>query len=169
MEKDRFTNSCDLDKAEILNKYFTSVFTQDPGSAPPNLGPSLYPKLPSFEGSISEVNTLLNEVDPFKATSPDGIPPRLLKELASKLFPSLTLLFNISLNQGFFASQSEDSISYFLFKKGDHDNPTNYRPISLTSVCSKLMERIMAHLNKYNILTKCQFGFCAKHSTKLAT
>jgi len=52
MEKDRFTNSCDLDKAEILNKYFASVFTQDPGSALPNLSSNPYPELPSFEASI---------------------------------------------------------------------------------------------------------------------
>ena len=44
--------------------------------------------------------SVLREVDPFKATGPDGIPLKLLKELAYELSPSLTLLFNTSLKQG---------------------------------------------------------------------
>jgi len=50
MEKDRFTNLCGLDKAEILNKYFASMFTQDPGSYSTQFGS--YPGLPSFEVSL---------------------------------------------------------------------------------------------------------------------
>ena len=45
------------------------------------------------------MNALLGEVDPFKATGPDGIPPKLLKELGHVLLPSLILLFNTSLKQ----------------------------------------------------------------------
>ena len=45
------------------------------------------------------MNALLGEVDPFKATGLDGIQPKLLKELAHVLLPSLILLFNTSLKQ----------------------------------------------------------------------
>ena len=59
-----------------------------------------------------------------------------------------------------------------LFKKGDRNNPTNYRPVSLTSVCCKILERsihsnIMTHLDRYDILSSCQYGFRTKHSTEL--
>ena len=59
-----------------------------------------------------------------------------------------------------------------IFKKGNRSNPTNYRPVSLTSVCCKILERIvhtniLEHLNSLNILSKCQYGFRAKHSTEL--
>ena len=47
--------SSDVDKAEILNKHFASVFTQDNGSPAPHLGSSPYPDLLSFETSIKEV------------------------------------------------------------------------------------------------------------------
>ena len=51
-----------------------------------------------------------------------------------------------------------------LFKKGDKDSPTNYRPISLTYICSKLLEHIitksiMSHLEYHNLLYHLQHGF----------
>ena len=100
LQKNGVTYSSDVDKAEVLNKHFASVFTKDLGVTVPNLDPSPYPELLSFDITVDEVNALLEEVDPFKATGPDGIPPKLLKELAYVLSPSLTLLFNASLKQG---------------------------------------------------------------------
>ena len=46
------------------------MFTKDSGLAVPNLDPSPYPELLPFEVTVDEVNTLLGEVDPFKATGP---------------------------------------------------------------------------------------------------
>ena len=97
LQKDGITYSSDVDKAEVLNRHFASVFTKDSGLIVPNLDPSPYPELLPFEVTVDEVNTLLGEVEPFKATGPDGIPPKLLKELAYVLAPSLALLFNASL------------------------------------------------------------------------
>ena len=56
-----------------------------------------------------------------------------------------------------------------MFKKGDRSNTNNYQPISLTSVCCKILEHIMyhhiaEHLNTNNILIDEQFGFRAGHS-----
>ena len=54
-----------------------------------------------------------------------------------------------------------------LFKGGDKSEPSSYRPVSLTSVISKVMERIlkatfMSHLENNNLLTKAQHGFSKK-------
>ena len=76
------------------------MFTKDSGLIVPNLDPSPYPELLPLEVTVDEVNTLLGVVDPFKATGPDGIPPKSLKELAYVLTPSLALLFNAPLKQG---------------------------------------------------------------------
>ena len=59
-----------------------------------------------------------------------------------------------------------------IFKKGDQTNPTNYRPVSLTSICSKLLEHIIhsnviSHLNACNIISDNQYGFCKRQSAEL--
>ena len=56
-----------------------------------------------------------------------------------------------------------------IFKKGDRRKVVHYRPVSITSVCCKLLEHIVcshihAHLDKYNILTPMQHGFRKRHS-----
>ena len=63
------------------------AFTQGHSQGP-------YPDLLPFEVRVGEMNALLGEIaiDPYKATGPDSIPPKLLKELAFVLSPTLTLL-----------------------------------------------------------------------------
>ena len=58
-----------------------------------------------------------------------------------------------------------------IFKKGERYNPANYKPVSLTCICSKILEHIITkhlwlHLNKYNILYDLQHGFQNKRSTE---
>ena len=60
-------------------------------------------------------------------------------------------------------------MSSLFFKKGEKYNPANYRPVSLTSVCCKVLEHIitshiMNHLEKENILCPEQHGFRQKRS-----
>jgi len=60
-----------------------------------------------------------------------------------------------------------------LFKKGDKNDMSNYRPISLLSSFSKVFEKAMynqlqEHLNKFNILAEEQFGFKKDSSTNKA-
>ena len=92
---------------------------------------SPYPDLSPIEIDITEVAGLLKQIDPFKAAGPDGIPSRLLKEVASELSPSITLLFNASLQQGNIPDDWKKALVTPLFKKGNRNNPVNYRPISL--------------------------------------
>jgi len=131
------------DKSNILNQHFYSVFNKESSSALPDMGPSLYPEMASFDISIAGVVKLLQEVDPFRAVGPEGIPPRLLKELSHELAPSLTSIFRTSILQSSLPLDWKTALVTPLFKKGSRSNPTNYHPISLTSICCKLLEHIV--------------------------
>ena len=162
--KDGIKHTINRAKANVLNCHFSSVFTHDEETTLPDMDPSPYPSLPDIDINIAGVTNLLKEVDPYKATGPDCIPAKLLKEMAEELSPSLTLIFTASLQQGKIPQDWKKVLVTPIFKKGDQTNPTNYRPVSLTSICSKLLEHIihsnvMSHLNACNIISDNNMGF----------
>ena len=170
--KDEVKHTTNQAKANLLNHHFSSVFTHD-GEAPlPYMGPSPYPSLPDIEINIAGVTKVLKEINPYKATGPDCIPAKVLKEMAEELSPSLALIFSASLQQGKIPQDWRKALITPLFKKGDQTNPTNYRPVSLTSICCKLLEHIihsnvMSHLNAHNIISDNQYGFRKRRSAEL--
>ena len=88
----------------------------------------------------------------------------LLKEAADKIAPTITLLFQASLNQGNTPSTWRKALVVPIFKKGSKSDANNYRPISLTSVLCKLCEHILhstilTHLANRKILSDAQHGF----------
>jgi hypothetical protein len=90
--------------------------------------------------SIEEVTKDLNAIDPSKACGSDQIPGRLLKECAAEIAPSLTRLINLSLRLGQVPKEWKCANIVPVFKKGDKEDVTNYRPISRLSVISKIAE-----------------------------
>ena len=151
-------------KAEILNKQFSSVFTVEPDGDLPDLGPSPHSPVSHIQVQEKGVYKLLNRLKPNKASGPDGISTRFLKETASYIAKPLTVFFQATLNQGIVPDDWKSASVAPIFKKGTGSNPANYRPISLTSVCCKIIEHIihshiMDHLSRLNLLTDCQQGF----------
>ena len=123
-----------------------------------------YPAIPTIQIDILGVTSLLSNLDPHKAPGPDGIPPRLLKETSSSIAPVLTLIYKASLNQGKLPSDWKRAFVVPIFKKGSQTDPSNYRPISLTCICCKLLEHIISsaistQANHHNIICKQQHGF----------
>ena len=110
------------------------------------------------------IENLLGNLDPNKAMGPDKISPYILKYCAAKISPILQLIFTQSLNTGQLPSDWQKANICPVFKKGNRSNPSNYRPISLTSSCCKVFEHIvfhsiMDHLQLNNILINNQHGF----------
>ena len=68
-------------------------------SIPSPAGPS-FPDIPSIQINIDGVSHLLQELDPHKASNPDGIFARFLKETSTSIAPAINLIFNASLAQG---------------------------------------------------------------------
>ena len=145
------------DGANILNKFFSSVFnpasTASPTlSAPPFSG--VREKLDSIELTASEVREVLLSLDPNKASGPDNIPGSLLKNTAAEIAPSLCKIFNLSLSHGVVPVLWKRANVTPVFKKDDPTLAENYRPISLLCIVSKVLER-------------CVFNHCYPHFAPL--
>ncbi|KFQ39435.1 hypothetical protein N332_02818, partial [Mesitornis unicolor] len=86
---------------------------------------------------------LLHHLDIHKSMGPDGIPPRVLRELAEVLAKPLSIIYQQSW------LTSELPVGWRLanvmpiYKKGWKEDPGNYRAVSLTSVPGKVMEQII--------------------------
>ena len=159
----------DTQKAEALNTQFKSVFTIEQDGPLPDKGPSPHPTMPEISIKTSGISKLLQNLNIHKAMGPDQINAKILRELQDILAPILEIIFNHSLNTGIVPSDWKMADITPLFKKGDRSQPNNYRPISLTSIVSKLFEHILSsnirkHLESNNILHHCQYGFRQFHS-----
>ena len=93
----------------------------------------------------SEVFNLLTTLDISKATGPDGVSAQMLKHTADSITPIITSLFNQSISMGTVPDQWKVSLVVPIHKQGDRANPSNYRPISLLPIISKVLEQHIAN------------------------
>jgi len=98
----------------------------------------------------------------------------MLKYTAASIAPSVTKLFNLSIKTGQVPTAWKMSSVVPIPKSSVQDSPRNYRPISLLSILSKVLERhnmhwiISAHLADNNIMSNAQWGFSAGKGTVTA-
>ena len=153
-----------LYKSDVFNNYFKSVFTIEDLQNLPDKGPSPHPDIDNITISSFGIFKLLNKLNINKATGPDHIGARILKETSSVIAPILRIIFQRSLDTGTIPEDWKVANIVPIHKKNDRSNPVNYRPISLTCITSKIFERILAshimqHLESNNILYDLQHGF----------
>ena len=108
-----------------------------------------------------------------KATGPDQIPAKIIKDIAHEIAAPLTFLVNRSLQTGIFPTTEKIAKINPVYKSGEHADVDNYRPISVLNIISKVVERIaynqLTHyLETNNLLSENQFGFRCKRSTRHA-
>ena len=155
----------DYEKAEELSKFFKSVFTQENKSNLPNIMQKIDETIGDIDFSMEDVSKLLKSVNINKAIGPDKVHPLILNELSAELAQPLYILFRKSLDEGVLPAEWKiANISPIFKNKGSKQDATNYRPVSLTSVVSKLMEKlirkgIIEHMATHSLLTKDQHGF----------
>ncbi|KAK3096098.1 hypothetical protein FSP39_023212 [Pinctada imbricata] len=172
LKRDGVVYSDAATKADILNKQFTSVFSiEDPSVNMPEMEQSPHPEVDNITIHEAGICKLLSNLNPHKATGPDSVSPRLLKETSYELSPALSLFFQASLDQGTVPSDWKAANITPLFKKGDRSMAVNYRPVSLTSVCSKVMEHVVhshviSHMDAHGLLSDFQHGFRKRRSTE---
>ena len=78
-----------------------------------------------------------------KSPGVDGILPKLLLEIVEQISIPLATVFNLSLEQGIVPLEWKEANIIPLFKKGSRNKSENYKPVSLTSVICKLLERLI--------------------------
>ena len=106
---------------------------------------------------------LLADLDLNKASRPDHIHCRFLKETARELAPVFTCIFKQSIATATLPKVWTDAYVAPVFKKGPMCMPENYRPVSLTCVPCKILEHIAKHcrdhLERHGILNSLNHGF----------
>ncbi|CAG4916568.1 unnamed protein product [Colias eurytheme] len=152
------------EKADLLGALFASNSTlDDRGNVPPTIM-RCKSSMPNVHFRQNAVRKALFSLDTHKSSGPDGIPAIVLKRCAPELAPVLTELFRYSYNTGIVPASWKTASVHPIPKKGDQSDPTNYRPIAITSLLSKVMENIinsqlLGYLEENQLISDQQYGF----------
>ena len=165
--------------ANKFNMYFT------------NIGNELAEKIPASElNPISFIKSripdsiYLSEVDSNEvikiilalknaSSGHDGIHANILKKSYHLYIEPFVHVLNLSISQGFFPNIMKIAKVIPLYKSGDSMKISNYRPVSILPLFSKVLERLMynrlmSFITKHKVLYKYQFGFRQNHSANMA-
>ena len=117
-----------------------------------------------------EVLKVINSLKPKTSNGIDGISNKLLKLSKFKILKPITKLFNKSLNEGSFPTHFKTAKVIPIYKKGDNELMTNYRPIALLPTLSKIWEKLLnvqlqEKLDEYEVIINDQYGFRKNHNT----
>ena len=160
------------EQAKIMNEYFSSVFTttQDEPPTPREL-PDGSEELTEIDITAQLVNDAIGKLKEYSAPGPDNIPPKVIVELKDELTIPLLILFRKSMEAGKIPDDWREANITPLFKKGTKSDPGNYRPVSLTNVIGKTMERVVKvaltnYIEKNKRLSDSQHGFRNGRSTQ---
>lgn len=101
----------------------------------------------------------------------DGISSRILQTSSQIFIPVVTYICQLALSTGVFPTAFKKAVVTPVFKSGDEDGITNYRPISVLTTLSKILEkvlnkRLVDYLESKNIIAPNQFGFRRGLSTE---
>lgn len=161
------------DMCKLLIEHFNSVFTT-PTPSKIIYDPVAFFAKPTYvpvDQTLSDititpaiVTEAIKELKLHSAAGPDGVPSSLLKECSRELSPVLVKLFRSSISSGEIPQLFKEAAIVPIFKSGDKTLASNYRPISLTSILIKVLERIVRKqvfnfLSSMGKLNDSQHGF----------
>ena len=165
--------------ANHFNMFFTSVSSSivndiNPSDRPPD-APSFNDDIPLFSFTDSpvtatEIIEATNLLQSKKTLDLSGISVWLTQKIISNIAAPLKHIFANSFSLGIVPSEFKIAKVVPVFKSGNKDSMDNYRPISLLSCFSKIIEKIVgtrltSFLDVNNLISNSQFGFRKKHST----
>ena len=161
----------DIEKADLLNDPFASVFISEPAGQLPVFDIRYHgTPVTSLKTNIVSLTKHLNSLNVGNSMGPGGCHPRLLRETVGIVNTPLQIFFNKSFIEGKIPTVWKDANVSALYKnKGDKCETTNYRPVSLMCLpcplCEKTVRKvIMDHMTQNNLFSDCQYGFRTKRS-----
>jgi len=121
--------------------------------------------------STHEITTIIKSLKAKNSYGYDEVTTKLLKISAKYICSPLTHICNKAISSGTFPERLKYSVTKPLYKKGDKTDPSNYRPISILTSFSKVLEkalynRLVEYINNNKLLTGQQYGFQKKFSTE---
>ena len=157
--------------ADVFNHYFASVFSfqQEIKLSDQPLDSDIL-SLDSVTVSPHEIFEILKTIAPKTSNDGDGLSYKVLKEGGIPLVNHLTDLYSLSLSLGQLPSAWKIALVTPIHKNGPKNKTENYRPISVTSCCCRVLERVVKKkitefLAKNNLIRESQHGFQAGKST----
>ena len=166
----------DYEKAELINSYFINIGRELAEKFPEADEPHqfIYRVTPTVQDLEVNINKLIADIKTIninKASGPDGISSRGLAIAGSSALEGIVTVFKNSMTRSSFPNTWKIAKVNAIFKKGDPADVSNYRPISLLSIPSKLLESqicsiIDAHLNSCGTKSCKQWGFSKGLSTE---
>ena len=160
----------DKEKADILQNQFSSVFTREDLNHVPSINTKTTDVIRNMEITKEMVKSIIVSLNANKSCGPDNIHPRMLIELAEQIAKPLAMIMKKSLSERTLPEDWKKANVSPIYKKGARNRAENYRPISLTSIACKIMEKmiketVMKHVVSKKLLSKKQYGFISGRST----
>ncbi len=151
-------------KCELLNKFFSSVFTVDNDPITDTPAPGTKEVLSDVYFHPGIVERKIDGLKDGSAPGPDKLSTKMLKLMRPFLSYPLAVIYNRSMQEGKVPQDWKDANVCPIHKKGKKQEPGNYRPVSLTSIICKMMESVIKDelidfLEKYSKLRPHQSGF----------
>jgi len=165
--------------ANCFNSFFTAVGQQISDSVPPVLkNPEEYinygravPDLLLQNTTPEHIQKVIKKLQPKMSYDANGVSSKMIKFIGEEISIPLAHIFNISLREGVFPEKLKLCRVIPIFKSGNPLECDNFRPISLLSSISKVLEKIVAekliaHLLDNDLIYVHQYGFLPNRSTE---
>ena len=166
--------------ADELNRHFSTVGSRVAeelreavadgglGPRPPTVCSARFRLRPA---TLPELSRCIQRMSASRAVGFDGVPLFAVRRCFPVIGPHLLRLVNLSMRTGVFPECWKLACVVPLPKSGDLTNPCNHRPISLLSVLSKVLEKVVCvqltdYLESHKLLSSCQYAYRSHHSTE---
>ena len=129
-----------------------------------------YPPFSFNEETIENVEKIIDSIKTNVATGTDNIPSKIIKQSKKLLRPIITQIINLSYETKIFPDILKNAIIKPIFKKDDKNDISNYRPISILPVISKIFERaalnqLIKYFEDHSLISALQHAYRKSHGT----